>query len=180
MDPRKKRCTVRGKLVDPKRTDSGAPTDEKLADGQYADHFVLCPEDRAKGYVEPYRESYIHVGRPGPRYPLRDLTAEEEARLNDGVAADDPERIVKYEDYPESERPALGKIWSWGDLEKVGKGCGQLTRMPTPVAASYAAQPGYYGSTFCCGCRAYFPVGRNGEFVWDRETMQRVGTRREA
>jgi hypothetical protein len=37
-----------------------------------------------------------------------------------------------------------------------------------------------YGSTFCATCRDYFRVGRDGEFVWDRQSMQRVGTRRSA
>lgn len=178
MKTEAKRCTARGKLV--RDTGTGAPTEEKRSDGQLADHFVLCPEDLAKGYVEPYRDSYIHVGPPGPKYPLRDPTPEEEARWND-AGTSPADRIVKYEEYPESERPALGKIWSQADLDKVAKGgCGQLTRMPGSCAATYAAQPGYYGSTFCCGCGAYFPVGRDGEFVWDKASMQRVGTRRGA
>lgn len=58
MKTEPKRCTARGNLV--KNTRTGAPTDEKLPDGQLKDHYVLCPEDRAKGYVEPYRDSYIH------------------------------------------------------------------------------------------------------------------------
>jgi hypothetical protein len=118
MRSKPKRCTARGKLV--KDTRTGAPTEEKLADGQLADHFVLCPEDRAKGYVEPYRDSYIH--------------------------------------------------------EK----CGTLTRMPAACAATYAVQPEYYGRTFCCGCGDYFPVGPDGEFVWDKAGGQKVGTRRSA
>lgn len=58
MKPEAKRCTVKGKLI--KDTHTGVPTNDRLADGQHADHYVLCPEDRAKGYVEPYRDSYIH------------------------------------------------------------------------------------------------------------------------
>jgi hypothetical protein len=125
MKAEPKRCTARGKLV--RDTGTGAPTGEKLPDGQHSDHYVLCPEDRAKGYVEPYRDSYIHVGAPN------------------GAPA-----------------------------------CGGLTTMPRSCAETYAVQPGYYGQTFCCHCGDYFPVGRDGEFVWDRETMQRVGTRRSA
>jgi hypothetical protein len=171
MKMREKRCTARGKLVDPKATQSGAPTDEKLSDGQLADHYVLCQEDRLKGYVEPYRESYIHVGPPGPTYSLVDLTADQQEYL--GI-----HDYVKYEPYPEGapERPALGRYWTQEQLDKVGKGCGTLTQMPRACAETYAVQPGYYGSTFCCGCHAYFPVGRGGEFVWDYESMQRVGT----
>jgi hypothetical protein len=117
MNLREKRCTVKGKAVDPAKAPANAPTTETLADGQHQDHYVLCPEDRAKGYVEPYRDSYIH--------------------------------------------------------EK----CGVVTRMPAACAETYAAQPEYYGSTFCCGCGGYFPVGANGEFIWDKTNGQKVGTR---
>lgn len=168
MNIRRKRCTARGNMVDPERAPESAPTADKLSDGQLADHYVLCPEDRAKGYVEPYRESYIHVGIAGPRFPLVDLSEEQ----HDLVGGD----FVKYEPYPESEHPALGRYWSQADLDKVGKGCRQVTRMPRGCAETYAAQPSYYGSTFCCGCGGYFPVGRSGEFIWNDDSGQRVGT----
>lgn len=118
MKTRAKRCTVKGNAIDPAKAPANAPTDERLHDGQHADHYVLCPEDRAKGRVEPYRDSYIH--------------------------------------------------------EK----CGTKTTMPAACAETYAVQPEYYGSTFCCGCGGYFPVGPDGEFVWPG-TTQKVGTRRQ-
>jgi hypothetical protein len=173
MKPAPKRCTARGKLV--KDTHTGAPTDEKLSDGQLSDHYVLCPEDRAKDYVEPVRYSYRHVGPPGPRFPLRDLTSEEDGRWNGRDTAPE-DRIVKYEEYPDGEH-GLGRIWTQTDLDRAGKGCGAVTTMPQSIAETYAAQPGYYGTTFCCGCGRYLPVGRDGEFVWTG-TDQRVGTRR--
>jgi len=118
MKVRAKRCTVKGKAIDPAKAPPHAPTDEKLADGQNADHYVLCPEDRAKGYVEPFRIDYIH--------------------------------------------------------EK----CGGVTSMPRACAETYAVQPDYYGSTFCCHCHGYFPVGANGQFIWNDGSRQKVGTRR--
>lgn len=36
------------------------PTDEKLPDGQYEDHWVLPEEERKKGFIRPVRHSYIH------------------------------------------------------------------------------------------------------------------------
>ena len=96
--------------------DAGSvPTNEKLDDGQYKDHWILSQEDRDKGFVRPVRTSYKH--------------------------------------------------------EK----CGTITTMPKKIAETYAAQPGFYGSTFCCGCRDYFPVGVNGEFVWT-DTAEKVGS----
>lgn len=53
--------------------------------------------------------------------------------------------------------------------------CGVVTRMPQLCAETYAVDPKYYGSTWCCGCCEYFPVGEHGEFVWD-ETNEKVGT----
>ena len=44
--------------------------------------------------------------------------------------------------------------------------CGTETRMPLKIAETYAREPGFYGATFCCGCRDYFRVGEHGEFVW--------------
>jgi hypothetical protein len=120
MNLRKKRCTVKGNAVDPAKAPPHAPTEDKLADGQNADHYVLCPEDRAKGYVEPLRLDYIH--------------------------------------------------------EK----CGGRTSMPRACAETYAVRPEYYGSTFCCHCHDYFPVGEDGEFIWNDGSRQKVGTRRAA
>lgn len=162
------KCTVSGRPADP-NAHSGAPTDEKRPDGQYKDHYVLCETERAKGYVRPVRDSYLHVGTPGPQFLLRDLTEEEKERYPDYG-------YVKFEPYPEGHHgSATGRFWTQVDLDKVGKGCGTLTRMPKACAETYARFPGYYGSTFCCGCGGYFPVGRRGEFVWPG-TSERVGT----
>lgn len=161
------RCTAKGRQIED--TGTGAPTEEKLGDGQLADHYVMCPEERAKGFVEPVRTAYQHVGIAGPRFPLVDLTDGERERFGDLYA--------KFERYPESESPQLGRYWSQAQLDKIGSGCGTVTTMPQSIAETYAREPAYYGRTFCCGCGDYFPVGRDGEFVWDG-TRQRVGTRR--
>ena len=161
------RETVRGAQPDNPDT-APAPTDRKLPDGQHADHWVLPAAERAKGYVRPLRHSYIHVGIPGPTYPLRDLTAEERESFHDSG-------YIKFEVYPESMAPRTGRFWTQEDLDRVGKGCGVETRMPSACAETYAREPGYYGSTFCCGCGKYLPVGERGEFVWDG-TDERVGT----
>ncbi len=89
---------------EPAADSAQAPTEERLADGQHADHWILSDEERAKGFVRPVRRSYVHST------------------------------------------------------------CGALTSMPQKIAETYAANPGFYGSTFCVRCKDYFPVG---EFNWD-------------
>lgn len=53
--------------------------------------------------------------------------------------------------------------------------CGVVTTMGLALAETYARDPHFYSGTFCCGCRTHFPVGEEGEFVWDG-TSERVGT----
>lgn len=53
--------------------------------------------------------------------------------------------------------------------------CGVVTTMGQTLAETYARDPSFYSGTFCCGCRDHFPVGADGEFVWDG-TSEKVGT----
>ncbi|HMH90611.1 MAG TPA: hypothetical protein VK586_05950 [Streptosporangiaceae bacterium] len=59
-------------------------------------------------------------------------------------------------------------------------GCGAVTTMGQALAETYAANPGYYGSTYCVGCRMHRPVGTEGEFTWmspgGEDTTELVGT----
>lgn len=45
-------------------------------------------------------------------------------------------------------------------------GCGVVTTMGLSIAETYARQPGFYGATYCTGCRKHLPVA---EFVWDAD-----------
>ena len=83
--------------------------------GQQQGYVVLSEEERAKGFVRPVRQSYVH--------------------------------------------------------DK----CGTLTTMGLALAETYARDPYFYSGTFCAGCGAHFPVGEDGEFMWDG-TRERVGT----
>lgn len=85
------------------------------ATGQQKGYVVLSEEERAKGFVRPVRQAYVHLT------------------------------------------------------------CGTETRMGISIAETYARDPGFYSGTFCVGCRAHFPVGQVGEFVWSG-TEERVGT----
>lgn len=54
--------------------------------------------------------------------------------------------------------------------------CGVVTTMGLSIAETYAVKPDAYGSTYCVGCRGYFPVGADGEFIWDDAEGAKVGT----
>lgn len=142
-------------------------------DGMQKSYLVLSDEERAKGFVRPVRQSYQHVGIAGPRFPLRDLDDKDVAM---GLGSE----FAKFEDYPPPPDPkpigySTGRYWSQRDLDRVGKGCGTVTKMGLAIAETYAREPRFYGGTFCVACKVHLPVGKDGEFVWDG-TTERVGT----
>lgn len=162
-----KRVTLSGRPPAPGMEESGAPQPIK-SNGQHADYWVLSAEERAKGWVRPLRASYVHIGPPGPKYPLRDLTAEEKDRY-------DQFGYIKYEEYPDGSAESadsLGKYWTEKTMAAVDKGCGTETRMSAPLAETYARDPKFYGATFCVTCGKHLPVA---EFVWSG-TAERVGS----
>jgi hypothetical protein len=159
-----------GITTDPAHEDLGHGADDKPVP-QNKCYLVLSDEERAKGFVRPVRVGYVHVGPPGPKHPLRDLTPEEQERHS---GCD----YVKYEPYPQPNpngSSAIGMYWTQKRLDEVGKGCGTLTTMGRAIAETYARNPRFYGSTYCCGCSMHRPVGEHGEFVWDGSD-ERVGT----
>jgi hypothetical protein len=71
-----------GLTTDPKHEDLGHGADEKPVP-QNKCYLVLSDEERAKGFVRPVRSSYVHVGIPGPKFPLQDITAEQKEMWKD-------------------------------------------------------------------------------------------------
>lgn len=134
---------------------------------QHEAYLVLSQEEIDKGFVRPLRRSYIHVGAPGPEYPLQDLDEEQRERYS-------KVGYVKYEPY-HKDSSALGRYWTQEQLDNIGKGCGVETTMNETIAATYARDPHFYGATYCVRCRKHLPVGKQGEFVWS-DTNERVGT----
>ena len=129
-------------------------------DGQHESYWVLSPEERAKGFVRPVRRSYLHVGIR-PKNPTRPLTAEETDRHSG-------RDYVAFEPYPDHET-ATGRFWT---QEQLTGGCRAVTTMSQALAETYARDPSFYGSTFCCICSDHFPVG---EFTW-KDTDEVVGS----
>jgi hypothetical protein len=138
------------------------------ATGMQKGYVVLSDDERDKGFVRPVRDSYRHIG-VRPRYPTRDLTAEESERYTQFG-------YIQFEAYPEGAPEAAGsstgRFWT---AKQLASGCGSVTTMSRPLAETYARQPDFYGATYCAACGAHFPVGAHGEFVWDH-TDERVGT----
>ena len=158
----KKQVNKNKKLPPTWSTTDGKPLNQpEDHTGQYQNYIVLTEEERTKGFVRPLRRAYIHKGIR-PEYPLRDLTEEEHKRY-------DKFGYVKYEKYPEDKYPSLGSFWT---QEQLNSGCGTKTTMGLSLCETYARDPKFYGSTFCCGCNKHLPVK---EFVWE-EDGERVGS----
>lgn len=131
-------------------------------------YLVLSEEERSKGFIRPYRDAYDHVGPIGPKFPIQDLT-EEQQRIF--VDKDDKDPYVKYEKYPEGSN-GLSRFWTQKDLDSIGKGCRTVTTMGRALSETYARNPKFYGATYCCGCSRHLPVE---EFVWTADN-KRVGS----
>jgi hypothetical protein len=50
--------------------------------------------------------------------------------------------------------------------------CGTRTTMALAIAETYARNPKFYGSTYCCSCQKHLSVS---EFIWEG-TEERVGS----
>lgn len=154
-----KTCTTSGRPVDVVRAE------QTEAEGQYKDYIVLCPDERAKGFVRPYRNSYQHVGRSicgeivnAPPLKLgsdRDICS---LPFGHDGGHDGPFQSVTQYDHAHILR----------DHRKGG--CGTVTTMGQALSETYARDPKFYGATFCVGCNRHLPVD---EFIWtaDGETV---------
>lgn len=131
------------------------PNDPRLKhiepSGMQEVYLVLSEEERAKGFVRPYRDLYKHVG-VRPQYPLRDLTEEEKKKYQ-------ALNYVFFETYPQGS-PIVGRYWT---NEQLNSGCGFETKMGESLSETYAREPKFYGATFCAHCGTHFPVA---EFIW--------------
>lgn len=138
------------------------------SEGQNSCYLVLSEEERAKGFIRPIRDTYIHKGRyVGKKW--RELTTEEKDRYHKYDYA----AFVPNED---KESAVTGTFISQKELDKIKDGyvagCGAVTKMGYPLAETYARDPKFYGATFCIGCNKHLPVG---EFIWDG-TNENVGS----
>ena len=161
MNEEPKMCTTSGRPVDEVRADQT----EKV--GQHKDYIVLCPDERAKGFVRPYRDKYIHAGREVCGAYLDPKQIRDTKEFWE-VCAQEPKHEGPcgspfYGDLLPSEAQQIHSTHRKG-------GCGAETRMGQALSETYARDPSFYGATFCVRCNQHLPVD---EFVWsaDGETV---------
>lgn len=151
------------------------PQDPRLKEGQKDTgqnevYLVLSEEERQKGFVRPYRDSYLHLGRDVSKYgDPQPLTPEQHERY-------DQYGYVAFMPMLDPESSITGQFLTQKDLYalKNGRlgGCGGLTIMAKEIAETYARDPYFYGATYCCRCMKHFPLD---EFVWTGTNIT-VGT----
>lgn len=143
--------------------------------GMQKKYLVLSEEERAKGFVRPVRQSYIHVGKK-PNYKAihRMLTDKEKKQYPSKGYVAVMTTVTKDDgSFLGGSYVTQEELDAWKNNELIG-GCGATTTMGLALSETYARDPKFYGSTFCATCGKHYPVGEYGEFVW--EDGERVGT----
>jgi hypothetical protein len=144
-----KLCTTNGKSVAEVRASQTNET------GQHEGYIVLCDEERAKGFVRPYRDSYKHVGR----------VQEEPAKPENCPSCHAGAAVIRTSNIDPLKWLCLDCAHVWkcaAQGSRVG-GCGTVTTMGRALSETYARDPKFYGATFCVACNRHLPVS---EFVW--------------
>ena len=132
--------------------------------GQQKGYVVLCPEERAKGFVRPLRRSYKHIGKKicGDLLPTTDKKLGGPRYMCNKANGHEGNHHYEFITQWESAQP---------ENRRIG-GCGTVTTMGLALCETYARDPYFYGSTFCVGCGTHLPVE---EFNWV-EDGQQVGS----
>lgn len=141
--------------------------------GQNNCYLVLSEEERAKGFVRPYRESYVHIGKiPMYKGIWRMLSDDDKKEFPDKNYVAVMIVLTKEDGSPiGGSYVTQQELDAWKAGIRVG-GCGTSTRMAQAIAETYARNPKFYGATFCTGCNKHLPVE---EFVWEG-TNELVGS----
>jgi hypothetical protein len=153
------------------------PNDPRLKEGQKNEtgqhdiYLVLSDEERAKGFVRPVRDAYVHVGKLPQYKGLYRMLSEEEKEQFPGYVAIMTVLTNEAGEFVGGSYVKQEELDAWQKGQRVG-GCGTETRMHYSIAETYARNPKYYGATFCCGCNKHLPVN---EFFWSG-TNEEVGS----
>ncbi len=135
--------------------------------GQNDCYLVLSEEERAKGFVRPVRQSYVHIGKDVKSHwkKVYRMLNEEEKREFSGKDYVAVMTVLEKEDgsFLGGAYVTQEELEAWEHGKRTG-GCGTSTRMGLALAETYARDPKFYSSTFCVECNKHLPVS---EFVWE-------------
>lgn len=163
------------------RNDPRLKEGQKNETGQHDIHLVLSDEERAKGFVRPVRDTYVHIGKM--------IERDEEGRII-GRLIPMADKDYDSRNYFTAENGYGGYIKYPAGHDMIGRyitqqefdaivarqthfgGCGTTTNMGRALAETYARDPKFYGATFCIHCNKHLPVN---EFVWEA-TDETVGS----
>lgn len=146
-------------------TDKNDPAlKREKSNGQNEAYLVLPAEELAKGFVRPYRDAYVHVGRKLDYKNIHKILTEEEKKEYTHKSYVAVMTILTKEDgsFLGGTYVTQDELMAWEKGERFG-GCGTLTTMNRTISETYARNPKFYGATFCCGCGRHLPVN---EFFW--------------
>ncbi len=139
-------------------------------------YLVLSEEEREKGFVRPYRNRYIHVGRNVTKHwkGIHRMLEGDELEEREGKEYIAIMTVLTKDDGSFLGGPYVTQeeLDAWNAGERIG-GCGGKTLMVREIAETYAREPGFYGSTWCLNCRTHIHVG---EFIWDDDSGETVGS----
>lgn len=147
-------------------TDRDEPMLNKVKpNGQQEAYLVLSDDELAKGFVRPYRDSYIHVGRKLHYKNIHQFLTEDEKKKYPDKNYVAIATVLTNEDgsFKGGSYITQAEMDAWKAGERLG-GCGTKTIMNKTISETYARNPKFYGATFCCGCGTHLPVN---EFFWD-------------
>ena len=139
------------------RNDPKLREGQKNETGQHDVYLVLSDEELAKGFVRPYRDKYVHVGRK-----VCGKIFDNKCQLGcmRKVCVESPNHEGDCEVFGQYDQPTHAKILETGLIDE---GCGTVTTMGQKLSETYAREPKFYGATFCCGCNKHLPVA---QFRW--------------
>jgi len=139
-------------------------------------YLVLSEEERTKGFVRPYRNRYIHVGRNITKHwkGIHRLIAEEETSKFTAKKYVAVMTVLTNEEgeFMGGAYVTQEQLDKWKKGEREG-GCGGKTIMAREIAETYARNPSFYGSTWCMNCQDHIDVN---EFIWDDGSGETVGS----
>jgi len=139
-------------------------------------YLILSEEERAKGFIRPYRNRYIHVGKNvSAHWKSIHRMVDEEEKQEEGM-----EKYVAIMTVLTKEDGSFQggsyvtqeELDAWKNGKRIG-GCGGKTIMAREIGESYARNPSFYGSTWCMNCQKHIHVG---EFIWDDGSGETVGS----